>query len=310
MPTATAYFGYTALNYGPLTTTFTADPSCATATEGRVVFRSDDLKYQIGPVGDCVTTTPTPYYFGCFPSASKDYSVFNSDVPVGVGVASYFSPGVACPSGWTTAGTMARATGAAGKPDAWNGTGSLNEDIWKPDYDDSLGRDIPLLEVYRQIMAPDETLALCCPSGYKNDEHGRRCFSSIAPLTSEKDWKVDVCYGGTYYWPSYETITTVISSTVTTRFDSIVTSPEPSETIVPYAATPLASAYKPSEIAEMVVVTVVAAVPLIHKASDVVQPNAAAASLAPAAGGVLAMVVPLATVVLSMFAGARMVLFR
>ncbi|KAK8075517.1 hypothetical protein PG997_010180 [Apiospora hydei] len=262
MPTATEYFGYTALNYGPLTTTFTADPSCATATEGRVIYRSDDLRYQIAYAGDCATTTASPYYLGCFPSASKDMSLFASDVPVGVGLASYFSPGVACPSGWTTAGTMARATGAAGKPDAWNGTGSLAGDIWETVYDDTLGREVPLLEVYRQIMAPDETLAFCCPS-----------------------------------------------STVTTRFVSIVTEPEPSKTVESLRSTPLASVYEASEIAEMVVMTVVAAVPLIHKASDVPK-NAAAGSLAPAAGGALAMAVPLATVVLGLFAGARMIVFR
>ncbi|KAK7961915.1 uncharacterized protein PG986_002740 [Apiospora aurea] len=261
MPIATEYFGYTALNYGPLTTTFTADPLCATATEGRVIYRSDNLRYQIAYAGDCATTTASPYYLGCFPSAGKEMSLFASDVPVGVRVASYYSPGVACPSGWTTAGTMARATGAAAKPDAWNGTGSLAGDIWETGYDDTLGREVPLLEVYRQIKAPDETLAFCCPS--------------------------------------YETITTVISSTVTTRFVSIVTEPEPSKTVAPLTSTPLASVYAPSEIAEMVVMTVVAAVPLIHKASDV--PNAAAGSLAPAAGGALAMVV------LSLFAGARMI---
>ncbi|KAK8061855.1 hypothetical protein PG994_008221 [Apiospora phragmitis] len=157
---------------------------------------------------------------------------------------------------------MARATpapGVAGTPGVWNGTGSMAGDIWEevntPEY---VGPG-PLLELYRQIMAPEETFAFCCPS-----------------------------------------------STVTTRFWSDVTEDGPGSTFEPYSTYALSSVYNPSEIANMAVMTTVAAVPLIHKASDVPTdtPNTAA-SVTPPTGGAL-VVRPLAMVVLSMFTGARM----
>lgn len=117
MPTATEYFGYAAVNYGPLTTTFIADRSCATATDNFWVHgQGDSRNPMIANVADCATATFTATKTGGYPSGGKVESLWSS-IPYlenGVGVASYFSPGVACPSGWTTAGTMARATSAPG----------------------------------------------------------------------------------------------------------------------------------------------------------------------------------------------------
>ncbi|KAK7984663.1 hypothetical protein PG988_002285 [Apiospora saccharicola] len=133
------------------------------------------------------------------------------------------------------------------------------------------------------------------------------CCSSVAPLTAMPGWKGDLCWGGTYYGgDGVEQIpaTTVMSSTITTQFWSPITTHEPSTTFTRYTTEPLTALIEPSRIANLVVMTVVAAVPLIHQASDV--PNVAATSLSPAAGGAWAML-PLATVVLGMFAGARMI---
>ncbi|KAK8122715.1 hypothetical protein PG984_011385 [Apiospora sp. TS-2023a] len=311
MPTATEYFGYAAVNYGPLTTTFTADRSCATASDNLWIYDKDDLRYPIGDVAACASTTTTSTNSDCYPSYSKIVSQWSASRELynGMGVASYFSPGVACPSGWTTAGTMARATPApvaAGESVAWNGTGSMAGDIFKDSSRSDHVGDIPMLEVYRQIMAPEETLAYCCPSGYDN-KCGGNCCSSVAPLTAMPSWKGDLCWGGTYYAGGgvRETpVTSVISSTITTEFWSPYSTNEPSTTYTYHTTEPLTAVVEPSLIANLVVMTVVGAVPLIHKASDV--PNAAAASLTPAAGGALALV-PLATVVLSMFAGVRMI---
>lgn len=59
---------------------------------------------------------------------------------------------------------MARATGAKGegKPGVWEGAGGLTgEELWPKDSD--FPGMVPWLEVYRQIMAPEEILAICCP---------------------------------------------------------------------------------------------------------------------------------------------------
>ncbi|KAK7914155.1 hypothetical protein PG985_011858 [Apiospora marii] len=309
MPTATEYFGYAAVNYGPLTTTFTADRSCATPTDNLWIYdEANSRKPMIANVADCATATSTATNTACYPNDSKVHSLW-SEIPHlenGIGVASYFSPGVACPSGWTTVGTMARATpapGPAGEPVAWNSTGSMAGDIFEVANQPNYFGLPPLLEIYRQIMAPEETLAFCCPSGYQNKRDGN-CFSSVTPLTALKGWNGDLCWGGTYHDYHAEPVTTVMSSSITTQFWSPVTSVEPRTTFTSHGTVPMTKVYQPSQIDNMVVVKVVGVIPLIHRASDL--PNAAAASLTPAAGGALA-VLPLAAVVLSMFVGARMI---
>ncbi|KAK8072750.1 hypothetical protein PG996_006098 [Apiospora saccharicola] len=118
---------------------------------------------------------------------------------------------------------MARATPApvaAGEPVAWNGTGSMAGNIFEAGNEPDYIGPVPLLELYRQIMAPEETLAYCCPRGYDikcNDN----CCSSVAPLTAIPGWKGDLCWGGTYYGGGgVEQIpaSTAMSSTITTQF--------------------------------------------------------------------------------------------
>lgn len=166
MPTATEYFGYAAVNYGPLTTTFTADRSCATATANRWIYdKSDPRNPLITNVADCATTASAAKTTSCYPSDSKIEALWSAipNLENGIGVASYFSPGVACPSGWTTAGTMARATptpGPTGEPITWHSTGSMAGDIFEVANQPNYFGAPPLLKVYRQIMAPEETSIL------------------------------------------------------------------------------------------------------------------------------------------------------
>lgn len=143
-------------------------------------------------------------------------------------------------------------------------------------------------------------LFLCC-SGYENKCDGI-CFSSATPEAALKGWKGGLCWGGTYHDYHDEPVTTVMSSFITTQSWSPVTSVEPSTTFTSYATVPITEAYERSQIAGVVVMTVVA---VTRKASDL--PNAAAVSLTPAAGSALALL-PFATAMLNRFVGARMIL--
>lgn len=156
--TVTEFAGYTRANYGPLTTTFTPDPSCATAAADELlIVKGNDVNKGVG-FPKCINSVKN--LASCYPSGSKVSSMFSESL-WGLG---YFSPGVACPSGWSTAGVMARATGAKGeKLDGWNGTGSLSgDDVWTKGDNEWL-QGVPMLEIYRQMMTPEETMAVCCP---------------------------------------------------------------------------------------------------------------------------------------------------
>ncbi|KAK6859645.1 hypothetical protein PG995_003281 [Apiospora arundinis] len=306
--TVTEFAGYTRANYGPLTTTFTADPSCATAAADQLlIVQGNDINKVVGPP-KCITRNKD--FASCYPSGSKVNSMVSESL-WGLG---YFSPGVACPSGWSTAGVMARATGTKGeKLDGWNGTGSLSgDDVWIKDDNEWL-HGVPMLEMYRQMMTPEETMAVCCPSGYQAANNARNCMSSITPLTALKDWDGKICNGGTYVQASsYATATIVISGSVTTEVWSAVTS-GPGGGASTWESTtmmPLSNLYGYESLTtrDMTVMTVLDSVPLIHRASDV-KPNAAASSLTPMSGGSVLTLLPLVTVVLSMLGGARS-LFR
>ncbi|RGP71364.1 hypothetical protein FLONG3_7148 [Fusarium longipes] len=171
MPTATEFFGYSAHNLGPLTTTYTAPSSCATGTEHRVfVNASDPVRFFAAPT--CGRQT-----FGdCLPSGSSWDSIKQQTTEFVQGVNFYFSPGIACPSGWRTVGTLAH-----DDDDKVSAFGALATPKW-----DDLEGAVNLLhptEFWYGLLEPSETLALCCPSNYKADAYGD-CISTIGPTES------------------------------------------------------------------------------------------------------------------------------
>ncbi|EKJ76061.1 hypothetical protein FPSE_03833 [Fusarium pseudograminearum CS3096] len=121
MPTATEFWGFNAHNMGPLTTTFTAPSSCATGTDHHVFVNASE------PVRIFGVPTCGPMTFGdCIPSASLWESIHEQTTEFVQGQYAYFSPGLACPSGWSTVGTLAHggdgddkasASGAPESPD-------------------------------------------------------------------------------------------------------------------------------------------------------------------------------------------------
>ncbi|KAH8900325.1 hypothetical protein GQ53DRAFT_618027, partial [Thozetella sp. PMI_491] len=146
MPAVSTYYNAPVYNYGALTTTFTADPSCAT--------RAPNYAYLSSIVVNGTTLLHThkwaypncqsDFYDGCVPSASSYASVLSHQVSSpAIGPIQFFSPGYICPSGWVTYGVAAHRSTAT---------------------DLSLaGVFTTEQEVIMSILGPAETLVACCP---------------------------------------------------------------------------------------------------------------------------------------------------
>ncbi|KAJ4322372.1 hypothetical protein N0V84_004843 [Fusarium piperis] len=175
MPSLTEYFGHTITNFGPLTTTFTAPSSCATETPGRVFFgNASNLSRQYGNP-ECLGG----YVGNCIPSGSAydDYVTSYWKSPMQAWYP-YFSPGVVCPSGWSTVGTLARA----------ENTGSFDEGgVFTQDplagYPTRVRPWIGPDEVWSNALKPSETVAYCCPSGWTGSIGGG-CYTNLGPHES------------------------------------------------------------------------------------------------------------------------------
>jgi len=167
----TDLFGYTVTNFGPLTTTFTAAPSCATDTRHLVIAQAKfpDAFY-FDPFCPNDAQASSAYIFnGCLPSAAQWNDEYVRALKTGADdyIYPYYSPGVHCPAGWATVGMAARATGA--------GTGDLSvSGIFTglaptPTISSSQGPEAmltafnPFPNVLRNALEPGETAVVCCP---------------------------------------------------------------------------------------------------------------------------------------------------
>lgn len=161
MPTATNYFDVAVANLGPLTTTWTAPASCATDTGGwyLTALDPDSDRAFVGAKLSCESDGKSVTVDDCYPSnqvAAQQWSTQSGGL-----FNQYFSPGLHCPSGWTTAGTVVKAssglTGASGVF-----TKSSNSTTRDP-YSDWPVAFLDATRVYEGILEPSETLAWCCP---------------------------------------------------------------------------------------------------------------------------------------------------
>ncbi|KAK7217781.1 hypothetical protein V2G26_005784 [Clonostachys chloroleuca] len=172
------FFGYTLTNLGPLTTTFTAPSSCATNSDNLVWYSRFD---------STVTGIGRDRYLGqetcrdgvtrgaCAPSGEAiDKLVSASPSSSNIW---YHSPGIACPSGWTTAGTL---KGGA-EP---TGSGIFNQEAITPWGNESSYQAIFLPQLFANALGNDEAMAMCCPSGWVAEPLGGSCSSSIGNLGS------------------------------------------------------------------------------------------------------------------------------
>ncbi|CAG7560678.1 unnamed protein product [Fusarium equiseti] len=170
MPTATEFFGFSAHNLGPLTTTFTAPSSCATGTDHIVFVNASDPVRMEG-----VPTCGAETFGDCLPSGSDRDTVLYQTTEWVQGQYFYYSPGITCPSGWRTVGALKH------DGEDSSASGALASPTWRDD-----GRfpsPLPPQEFWLGLLDPSETLAFCCPSDYQADAYGH-CISTLGPTQS------------------------------------------------------------------------------------------------------------------------------
>lgn len=136
-------------NYGPVTTTYTPAPSCS-ATDRIVLgtIDSDDFPRFMYNV-QCEATS----YSDCVPSATATPSVTIDKDDWTASVGNYYSPGLYCPSGWSTVGQAGR---DGNKPYTTSGVMSFGASDRVPYFD-----YMPTL--LARNLQPSESVALCCP---------------------------------------------------------------------------------------------------------------------------------------------------
>ena len=247
--TAPTLSGHTFNNLGPLTTTFAAPASCATLTNN-VLYRSGTLggAHFVSP--DCNIKTST--LGDCIPSGQqRDDQLEKYAGPTLSAVANgrfnYFSPGIACPSDWTTAGVATK-----------DSAGSLTSSgIFTP-LVPFFAPDLYPPNIFIEAMAPDQTAVLCCPSGWKGD--GYRCSSA---LSSFREFSTGCNFAippedVTFYHTTY-TEPGSTTGAIGDIYTMTHTAPA-SETIV--------TTFESWEIADWAPVTALPILALLHRASD------------------------------------------
>ncbi|KAI1034436.1 hypothetical protein LB504_004384 [Fusarium proliferatum] len=179
MPTATYISQAWITNFGPLTTTHTAPASCATETN-HLYFGAESDK----PEYHWANPTCTMQLYGkCIPSGDQyDHLITASfSKTFDIGFYHYYSPGLYCPSNWTTVGKYVQGTGSAAQI-----SGALTMTESEPVIKKwELGRPFPAnpSSVWNEVLEPSETLAVCCPSDYKLDFSGN-CYSVLGDVSS------------------------------------------------------------------------------------------------------------------------------
>jgi hypothetical protein len=152
MPSITTTDGFTFTNWGPLTTTFTAPASCATATGNYMIGVNKTV-----PVWHYQVQCSTLPDYDCIPTGTVSPPTTVNENPAAAETRAYFSPGLYCPSGWATRGLAVR--------DADKGLSSSG--VLSSSSTDAWPTFIPQFEnpatVLMSLLDPSETLVLCCP---------------------------------------------------------------------------------------------------------------------------------------------------
>ncbi|KAJ5371683.1 hypothetical protein N7517_003689 [Penicillium concentricum] len=171
MPSITITNGLTFNNLGPVTTTFTAAPSCTTAINNYGIGLSESLPYYLFEA-QCTRAG----YNGCYPPGTVSEDPTPDRNPTAIFIESYYSPGLYCPSGWKTAGVAAR---HGDKTVSFSGVLDIPTPIG-PDYGPttiaSAGNPVKLLP---KLLDPSETLVMCCPNSMVADP-GWGCYSILS----------------------------------------------------------------------------------------------------------------------------------
>ncbi|KAF5250919.1 hypothetical protein FANTH_3973 [Fusarium anthophilum] len=245
MPTSTEFFGFTAYNLGPLTTTFSAPSACATGTDHHAIVNGS-APYEVWGFPTCGLKDQG----SCIPSGKSYDSLRSVTTPLNRAWYHYYSPGIACPSGWTTAGSMVK-----DGESSLSVSGVFSRPIRSATFE---AQPLEASVFWGQIMNVSETIALCCPSDYVADPDGH-CFSTVGPMSEFK-------YSSMCLSPApveIITVTSVDGASLTQPLISFDVLSTPAST---YEDDSLVTHSRYST--ELVVATWVPAVPLVHRQSD------------------------------------------
>ncbi|CVK94564.1 uncharacterized protein FMAN_03613 [Fusarium mangiferae] len=179
MPTVTYISQATITNFGPLTTTHTAPASCATEPNHLYFAAETDKPEYLWAYPTCTMQL----YGKCIPSGDQyDHLITATYAKTfDIGFYHYYSPGLYCPSNWTTVGKYVKGTGSAAQI-----SGALTKTESEPVPQRwELGRPFHAdpSSVWNEALDPSETLAVCCPSEYTLDFNGN-CYSVLGDASS------------------------------------------------------------------------------------------------------------------------------
>ncbi|KAM0194388.1 hypothetical protein ACHAPI_007149 [Fusarium lateritium] len=256
MPTATGYFGHSVHNLGPLTTTFTAPSSCATGTD-HIVYAS----LTADPILFGAPTCEVVPFADCIPNGEEWDSVNGQTTTFVQGQFVYYSPGLACPSGWETVWSLDRGDSTSGSVtvSSLSSASRLISSVQK-DIDAGRPRLMHPTEVWKEVLEPEETLVYCCPSDYTADTWGN-CISTLGPRSEFISTYSQICLK---YAPIDLTqIGTLDGTTLTQDLLYIVSGTGSVETVLTGAF--LTETRSPND---LVIATYVPAVPLVYRQSD------------------------------------------
>jgi hypothetical protein len=163
MAATRTYFDQKFINLGPLTETFAAPASCATqdgfaAVEYVTVQTANDEAFTrtVRYYADCFLPGPGD----CAPSGDAWDAIASSIADEGYDRQyAFFSPGVVCPEGFTTAGTLRGGAEPTGAGIFENGTDPLLGDV----EEGSVAVSIPKFLALEAVLEDDETFVQCCP---------------------------------------------------------------------------------------------------------------------------------------------------
>ncbi|KAH1982687.1 hypothetical protein KXV92_003973 [Aspergillus fumigatus] len=260
MPTITTTDGYAFTNWGPLTTTFTAPASCATATGNYLVGLNTTA-----PVWEYAVQCSTLGYTGCIPTGTASLPTTLNDNPNTIATQVYFSPGLHCPAGWATRGVAVR--------DANNGLSASGILSARPTPTPtvSIPTAAPQWEnpatLLMGLLDPSETLVMCCPESMTADlAYG--CYSTVSDYRITEGCRREMPASDV----GVSTETTVVGGTTSKHVKNIIVATQPISVVT--------TTFSPSETSKLVAVSVLPMLSLVHHQSDL--PTAAASKTAAA----------------------------
>ncbi|KAL2131160.1 hypothetical protein VTI74DRAFT_5447 [Chaetomium olivicolor] len=249
MPTVTSFANFVVSNLGPITTTFTAPASCT--TEQLVVGFSasplDDIwQTDCGPLAGSVGQ--------CRPSgAGIDAFYSRNYLSASPGLLSYYSPGIVCPAGWTTAGVTSRNTD--GSPGSASGVFNFPAPTkTQPSY-------LQWITALGQVIDPGETAAVCCPSGYTIPRDPGYCYSVLPTSVYQPS-------AGSSFCQLQFTSADVGTMNMTLTINGQSRSTQVLEVTGTVPITIVSTTFSPAQATHLVGVKIVPMVPLVHKAAD------------------------------------------